>query len=200
MPRNVPITEAEFPNFGMQSGVQTFSFEELFAAIVVQLQSGGIVASPNLGKAAVASGANQTIVNALDTPVVWDTIEYDDLGFLDVSSGSPRDERFIVPDVDPPINKVIFGGAFRWEVDANGDIRQISDRFNFNNQGSLYPEGAFQMVQNPADPSFGPRNSISSGPTRVTAGDIFTLGAFHDAGVGNTVDVISPTAWIYVIE
>ena len=151
-----------------------------------------------IGMSAVASGANQDINNASDQPLVWDTIEEDDLGFLDVSSGSPRNERFIIPDVDPPINKVIFGGAFRWEQSLAGDTRMINMRFNFSEHGALFPTAAMQMTATMQDPAFANRNSVSSGPTRVSPGDIFTLSGFQDSG--GLLEAVIPTAWILVVQ
>ena len=189
------ITKAQFWNTPNVAGRESFSYAQLLAQLTIDLPTG---LSPNVGLAAVSRGSTQSINNLLDTPIVWDTIEYDDLGFLDIGSGSPRDERFIVPDVTPAIERVIFGGAFFWVTNLSGDIRQINMRHNFSEHGSFFPEGSMQMVQNPSDAAFSARNSVNSGPVRVSVGDIFTLSAFHDSGAG--LNVSTPTAWIWVIR
>jgi hypothetical protein len=189
------ITKAQFADFNNTAGKTTFSYAQLLAQIVADL---GPTGAGQIGMAAVARGANQDIGNLSDQPLVWDTIEYDDLGFLDVSSGSPRNERFIIPDVDPPINKVLFGGAFRWSTSQAGDVRMINMRFNFNEHGQFFPEAAMQMVATMQDPAFGNRNSVSSGPTRVAVDDIFTLSGFQDSG--GPLGAIIPTAWILVVQ
>jgi hypothetical protein len=189
------ITKAQFADFNNTAGKVTFSYAQLLAQITTDL---GPTGAGQIGMAAVASGANQDIGSLSDQPIVYDTIEYDDLGFLDVSSGSPRDERFIIPDVDPPINKVIFGGAFRWETSQAGDVRMVNMRYNFSEHGNLFPEAAMQMVATMQDAAFGNRNSVSSGPVRVAVDDIFTLSGFQDSG--GPLEAVIPTAWIVVIQ
>lgn len=189
------ITDAQFADFPNRSGQTTFSYAELLAQLTKDLPSG---ASPNIGLGAIARNAGgSSINNLLITPLVWDNIDLDDLGFLDISSGSPRDERFIIPDVDPPIERVVFGGQYAWNNSALGDIRGADTRYNFNGPGGLNPSGAQIFQQNTADPTFNNRATLNMGVRIVAVGDIFTLNVFQDTGGALTC---RGAGWIRVIK
>jgi len=188
------ITQADFWDVPNEQGLPTFSYAQLLAQL--QQDIGGV--SPNVGLGAIGQSSGQSIANLLITPLVYSAIEYDDLGFLDVSSGSPRDERFIIPDVDPPIERVIFGGQWQWQNNAGGDIRGGDTRLNFNGPGGNNPAGAVFFSQNTSDPAFNNRLTMNTGAAKVVAGDIWTLNVFQDSG-GN-VNITDSRVWIYVIK
>ncbi|NIT36981.1 MAG: hypothetical protein GTN49_10870 [candidate division Zixibacteria bacterium] len=159
------------------------------------LAASGFFASPQVGKGAVVRGPNaQSIPPTVDQTITFNTVDYDDLGFF--SATQPT--RFTIPDVDPPINRVIFGGAHRFDSGGGGTRRMLNLRKNGNQQGNfIFPAGAFQLSANSTGTQ-GNRGSASSGPTEVVAGDIFALTAEHD-GAGS-ININFPAMWIWVVS
>lgn len=180
-----------------ETGLQNIRGDELAAL----LAASGLFPSTNIGLGAIAQGTTQPIGGfASEDAIHFNQIVQDDLGFLNVSSGSPRDTQFIVPDVDPPIQRVVFGGAFRYAPGGGGDYRSMNLRKNGNQQGSgiVFSQGGFGLAPVSQDATLGNRFSATSGQTVVNVGDVFTMIGNQDSG-GN-IDVQLPSAWIWVIR
>ncbi len=193
------ITQSQFWNAPNTAGVESFSYADLLAQITADLPPPPPGASVNVGLGAIARMTpDQTIANLLISPATFDSIDLDDLGFLDVGSGSPRDQRFIIPDVTPTIERVVFGGTWEWKQSLNGDVRGGDTRLNGNGPGGLFTAGAINFAATMSDPTFNNRQTINTGPVVVSVGDFFTLNLFQDSGAG--LDVNQGRVWMWVIR
>lgn len=187
------ITNAQFWDVPNTGGLPTFGYAELLAQLTADLPSGN---SPNIGKGALVRGSTQSIPNLLAQFITWDKVDYDDLGFTDIGGANP--ERLVIPDVDPPIVKVVVGGFFAWQPNVSGNVRGIETRYNFNASGNLFPAGTNLFIGVGGDPAFGERLTLISGAQEVSAADQFTIGAFQDSGAG--LNINTPMGYIRVIE
>lgn len=95
---------------------------------------------------------------------------YDDLGFFD--SGSPT--LLTIPDVDPPIERVLITGNAVW---SGSNSTNFQAQINHNGGASF--QGGIQSVHAQGGTAITQYQSVSSGPTEVEAGDTFTLRVFQ---------------------
>jgi len=171
------ISGAQFWNVPDVAGLPTFSYAELLAQLSLDIPSGG----PQAGFGAlVFRNASQAIPTATSTDAIWDEIVYDDLGFADIAGANP--ERLTIPDVDPPIRRIIVGGYVPWNQVASSTKRVITTRKNGGFPGTpLFPAGVDEVEQNPTG-TLGSRMSLVSGPEPVVVGDYFTITLRQDSG------------------
>ena len=190
------ITQADFWDVPNEQGLPTFSYDALLAQLILDLPfTPG--SSPNIGLGGIATSGGHSINNLLITPMIMDFISLDDLGFFDVSSGNPRAERCIIPDVDPPIERIIYGGTCNWST-GGGQIRGYDTRKNGNGPGGLFTSGSEVFQTATSDPAFGNRGTVTSGVTPVVAGDFFTVNIFQDSGVPDTFN--RGATWVLVVK
>jgi len=186
------ITKAEFWNTPDTAGLPTISYAELLAQITASLSGSGVLANPNLLKGCHATAGSTSITGGGRKIVPLDTEIFDDLGFLDLGGANP--ERMTIPDVDPPITRIIMGGAQTWGASTNGNERTLVFVHNFNEI-----DGGSQMSLQP-NPVPGPANRYvaTSPPLNCVAGDWFEVQAVISGGAAAAVSV-SGASWLYVI-
>jgi len=168
------ITKAQFADFNNTAGKTTFSYAELLAQLLADLGSVGQI---GIGAAVNQGAAGQSIPNAVATPVDFTagggaTVHYDDAGFF-VSPDS-----FVIPLLDPPIQRVIVAIGVFWFSGA-GTFRRLRTEFNgagptTNNlmqQNDVVPVAAIQTAM-----------AVECLPIPVVAGDTFTFGVTHNDG------------------
>jgi hypothetical protein len=110
------------------------------AAAIVAAGGGG--ASPNVGLGAwVERDAGQSIPDGVITPVVdYDEIFLDELNFL-----GPDDDGFTIPNVNPPITRVMVSGQVGWNPGGTVDTtRDLS--FTLNGSGGTFPPTAANFL------------------------------------------------------
>ncbi len=125
------VTKAQFPNVPNVAGQETFSYAELLAQLTADLAP--VLANPNIGKGlALAADDDQNLADNLAHQIDWapDTaaiIAYEDFDFY---SDSDSTALAIIPDLDPPIQRVaVWATMF---VQGTSGYREIAVEKNFN--------------------------------------------------------------------
>jgi hypothetical protein len=183
------ITKAQFWNTPNVAGVESFSYAALLAQL--QIDIGGV--SPNIGIGCLATAGSTTIPAGGRVPVPYDAVVFDDAGFLDIGGANP--ERMTIPDLDPPILRVVVGGSQNWSASAQGQVRSLI----FTKGVNLLANGTLQIPATivPGDAN---RNLAMSPPENVVAGDFFETQAFHTGGAGASVNLGAAAGWIIVVQ
>lgn len=187
------ITQAQFWDAPNQAGLPTFSYDELVAQIIVTLQAQGVAGNPNIGIGCHATSSSQSIPGGGRIRVPFDGLIYDDANFVDLAGATP--ERMTIPDLDPPIERVIIGGFQNWGASTNGTERDITFVHNLNEV-----TGGSQDLRS-INPVPGPSNRIlaKSPPIDVVAGDFFEVQAVISGGAAASVSM-SGAGWLIVIR
>ena len=187
------ISNALFWNAPRRAGVPAFTYAELLAQLQQDISGGG---SPFAGQGALVSRiGSQVISNSISASIVWDTAEYDDLGFTDIGGATPQ--RLTIPVTDPVIERVIIGGRVEWSV-AGGGIVQLTQLQNFTNfPSAAFPGGVFELDDSAAG-TLENRQSISSAPISVVPGDFFEHQVLQNSG--GVRNVINSTMFIFVVR
>lgn len=163
----------------------------------IEAMKAGIIGSgPHAGKSATVrkiGGGAQVIPTAVRTPLEYDEIIHDDLGFFDI--GAPT--QLVIPDVDPPIRAVRCWGNINWAVGAAPSVEYVLFADDGGGGGlALPPAGFFANFVAGAgnqpiawNGASGPIADIGgNGQFVLKAGDIFEFTVRQDSGVGVTAD------------
>jgi hypothetical protein len=188
----VDITTAEFWNVPNNQGLPTLSYAQLLAQIEVDLAAGGLTGNPNLGIGCHATG-DANIPGGGRFPIPFDTVIFDDANFLDIGGANP--ERMTIPDLDPPITRVVVGGSQIWNASTNGNQRALVFVQNFGEiTGGSQDSRAITPVPGPSN-----RILAVSPPLNCVAGDFFETQAIISGGAATAVNV-NVAGWIIVIR
>ena len=183
------ITKAQFWNTPNVAGVESFSYADLLAQLKIDI--GGV--SPNIGIGCLATAGSTNIPSGGRFPVPYNAVVFDDAGFLDIGGANP--ERMTIPDLDPPILRVVVGGSQNWSANAQGQVRSIV----FTKGVNLLANGT-QQIPATIVPGDANRNLAMSPPENVVAGDFFETQAFHTGGAGASVNLGAAAGWIIVVQ
>lgn len=189
------MSEPEFWNVPNVAGLPTLTISRALELIGV---------NPNIGKGAALfrSGAPvQSIPDSTNTPMEFDELVYDELGF---TSGPPFD-RFTIPQTVCPIRKVQVQCHCEWASDVGPATRVVYSLFLTPlNQGASLPRNGYLLERL----SFGsgdedamgvdvtsghvPSDAQEGSPSTVplipfTVGDFFEMVVNQDAGVAASI-------------
>lgn len=190
------ITDAQFADFPNRSGLTTFNFAELQAALGLasQVGKGALIRDSGITLSSSNSGGDGTQVPFTAPNLV---IAYDDLAFFDDAL-----DGFVIPDVTPAIQRVQCWMQCGWESGSTGDgTRQLrilhnGDSYDDNTLNGIGMGG--QLISG----GFGinsdtPLHCITA-PVDVAVGDVFTF--FGKQNIGANLSLTDVAAAIVVVR
>ena len=104
--------------------------------------------------------------------IAWEELGYDDLGFTDFPT---NDTDFIIPDIDPPIQRVRLFAQQSWGTGGGAFVG--TTRFE-KNDSQLLMEPRVSVSGDGGSNTF-LRQHMSSWSVPVVPGDFFHMDAFH---------------------